>query len=127
MSKANNKDKHDNIRDLHHLITCYVDNSNPSINSAVENFECAYQSYTRSPEDYVNSELAVASARSIIDAVLSEHKVNFDHNIPDSALHPLVDRLSPDQAQWMHKALNDIEEYRFWHMEHEFDDNTQWQ
>ncbi len=119
-----NKDKHHSIRDLHYIIASYVDNNNPQIKAAKQNFEAAYKAYQRTPSNYVNSELAVASARTIIDAVLTESDIEYDHNVPDATLHQFADRLQPDQAQWVHQALNDIEEYRFWHMEREFDDET---
>lgn len=119
-----NKDKHETIRDLHHIIASYVDADSPAVASAKKHFEAAYEAYKKSPEDYLTGELTVASAKSMIETVFSESNIDTPLSIPSSELHHLADQLSPEKAQWMHQAIHDIDEYTFWHKEHEFDDHT---
>ncbi len=118
-----NKDKHETIKDLHHIIASYVDTENPAIKTAKQHFESAYKAYEQTPEDYLTGELAVASAKSMVETVFSESNINTPMTAPSSELHHLADQLTPDKAQWMHQAIHDIDEYTFWHKEHEFDDH----
>ncbi len=124
MTEQNHKDKHVTIRDLWHTMSAYVDDDNPTIKAAKHQLDASYKAYEKEPEDYLSAELAVASAKSMIEAIFTEAHIDGALHASPRKLHDLAKQLKPSDADLVHKALHDINDYTYWHREHEFDDRS---
>ncbi|MDF1761487.1 MAG: hypothetical protein P1U40_13225 [Coxiellaceae bacterium] len=118
------KDKHLTIRDLWATMSSYVDDNNPTIQAAKQQLEASYKAYEKEPEDYLTAELAVASAKSMIEAIFTEAHIDNAQHASPRKLHELCEKLQTKDADLIHKALHDIDDYTYWHREHEFDDRS---
>ncbi|MDF1654034.1 MAG: hypothetical protein P1U34_02885 [Coxiellaceae bacterium] len=121
---VDHKDKHITIRDLWATMSTYTDEGNPTIQAARQQLEASYKAYEKEPEDYLTAELAVASAKSMIEAIFTEAHIEGALHASPRKLHELCSHLNDKDADLVHKALHDIDDYTYWHREHEFDDHS---